>query len=251
MQFAYGTHLQVGGTLSQDHRHADDTGQQTKRVQQLEEVSGIEQTQVFIDVERHALQQVAEGHTNHQRRHEATDEDAPVPHVAPAGVLDLGTVVKTDRTEEQRSQHQNHRHIEARERCGVNHRPGREQRAAGGDQPHLVTVPVRSDGVDHNPTLGVVTAEETGEHAHPHVEPVGDSEANQQNANQQPPDKTQYFIIDHLTTPVLACRLNSRRGLFKVIAAGFQAARSFAGKLEHQEQFSHQEQRVQTADQQH
>ena len=34
-----------------------------------------------------------------------------------------------------------------------------------------------------------------------------------------------------------------------MIAAGFQAARSFAGKLEHQEQFSHQEQRVQTADQ--
>ncbi len=70
--------------------------------------------------------------------------------------------------------------------------------------------------------------------------PSATAKTNQQNANQQPPDKTQYFIIDHLTTPVLACRLNSRRGLFKVIAAGFQAARSFAGKLEHQEQFSHQ-----------
>lgn len=50
---------------------------------------------------------------------------------------------------------------------------------------------------------------------------------------QQPPDKTQYFIIDHLTTPVLACRLSSRGRLLKVIATGFQAAWAEACKFEH------------------
>ncbi|SRN42210.1 Uncharacterised protein [Shigella flexneri] len=89
------------------------------------------------------------------------------------------------------------------------------------------------NGVNHNSTLGVVTTEETGEHAHPHVETVSDCKTNQQNANQQPPDKTQYFIIDHLTTPVLACRLSSRGRLLKVIATGFQAAWAEACKLEH------------------
>ena len=233
VQFAHGTHLQIGRALSNDHPYAHHTGQQAERVKQLEEVTGVVQTQIFINVERYALQQVTERHTNHQRRNEATNEDAPVPHVAPTGVFNLGTVIKTDRTEKQRRQYEDHRDIEAGERSGINHRPGSEQRATCGDQPYLVTVPVWRDRVNHNSTLGVVTTEETGEHPHPHVETVSDCKTNQQNANQQPPDKTQYFIIDHLTTPVLACRLSSRGRLLKVIATGFQAAWAKACKFEH------------------
>ncbi|ABV13524.1 hypothetical protein CKO_02407 [Citrobacter koseri ATCC BAA-895] len=233
VQLTHGTHLQIGRALGNDHPYADDTCQQAKRVQQLEEVTGVVQTQILVDMERYALQQVAKRHADNQRRHKAPHEDAPVPHVAPAGVFNLGTVVKTDRTEEQGRQHEDHRHIETGKRRSVNHRPGGEQRATGGDQPHLVTVPVRGDGVDHNSTLGVVTTEETGEHAHPHVEAIGNRKTDQQNANQQPPDKTQYFIIDHLTTPVLACRLRGHIGLLKVIATGFQAAWATACKLEH------------------
>src|SRR5690606_701906 len=89
------------------------------------------------------------------------------------------------------------------------------------------------------------------EHAHAHVETIGDRKTNQQNTDQQPPDKTQYFIIDHLMTPVLACRLSSRNRLLVVVATGFQAAWAKARELEHQEQFSHQEQGVQTANEQH
>ncbi|AEW72721.1 hypothetical protein EcWSU1_01282 [Enterobacter ludwigii] len=54
-----------------------------------------------------------------------------------------------------------------------------------------------------------------------------------------------------MMTPVLACRLSSRTGLLVVIATGFQAAWAKARELEHQEQFSHQEQGVQTTNQQH
>ncbi|VAL68983.1 Uncharacterised protein [Enterobacter kobei] len=100
MQFTYGTHLEIGCPLGDDHRHAHHACQQTKRIQQLEEVTGVEQTHIFVDVERYALQQVTERHTNDQRWNEATDEDAPVPHVTPAGVFNLGTVVETHRTEE-------------------------------------------------------------------------------------------------------------------------------------------------------
>ncbi|AAN79286.1 Hypothetical protein c0813 [Escherichia coli CFT073] len=178
VQFAHGTHLQIGCALSNDHPYAHHTCQQAERVKQLEEVTGVVQTQIFINVEWYALQQVTERYTNHQRRNEATNEDAPVPHVTPAGFFNLGAVVKTDRTEEQRRQHEDHRHIEAGERSGIDHRPGSKQCAACGDQPNLVTVPVWCDGVNHNSTLGVVTTEETGEHAHPHVETVSDCKTN-------------------------------------------------------------------------
>ena len=100
VQFTNRTHLQIGCALSDDHRHAHHAGQQTKRIQQLEEVTGVVKTHVFVQVERYALQQVTERHADHQRWNEATDEDAPVPHVAPTGVFNLGTVVETDRTEE-------------------------------------------------------------------------------------------------------------------------------------------------------
>ncbi|MNT18940.1 hypothetical protein D3C72_1541700 [compost metagenome] len=133
MQFTHSTHLQISRTLSDNHRNAHHTCQQTKRIQQLEEVTGVVQTHIFIEVERNALQQVAERYADHQRWHEATDEDAPVPHVTPAGVFNLRTVVKTDRTEEQGRQYQNHRDIEAGERSCVNHRPGGKQCAARGD----------------------------------------------------------------------------------------------------------------------
>ncbi|MNT62442.1 hypothetical protein D3C72_2001630 [compost metagenome] len=101
MNFTAGTHLQVSCPLSHQHGQTDHTRQQTKRIEQLEEVAGVEQAHVFIEVERNALQQVAERHAEYHRRHEAADKDAPVPHVAPAAALQLRAVVKTDRAEEQ------------------------------------------------------------------------------------------------------------------------------------------------------
>lgn len=148
------------------------------------------------------LQQVAERHAEYHGRHEGADEDAPVPHVAPAAALQLGTVVETDRAEEQGGQHQDHGDVEAGEGRCVDHRPGGEQRAAGGDQPHLVTVPVRGDGVDHHPALGIGFPDDAHQNADAHVETVGDGEADQQYANQDPPNKSQYFIVKHTWTPV-------------------------------------------------
>ena len=148
-------------------------------------------------MKRHALQQVAERHANHQRRHEAAEENAPVPQLTPAHIFDFRAVVKTDRAEEKRGQHQNHRHIEAGKGRRIDHWPGGEQRAAGGDQPHLVAVPVRRDTVNHDAAFGIGATQNARQHSHAHIETVGDREANQQHADQQPPDKTYNFIIQH------------------------------------------------------
>ncbi|HOT81487.1 MAG TPA: hypothetical protein PKY13_15950, partial [Microthrixaceae bacterium] len=93
-------------------------------------------------MERNALQQVAEGDAEDQRRHGAADEEAPVPRRAPARILDLAAVIEADRAEEERPQHGEHRPVEAGEGRRINQRPGGEDGTAAGDEPHLVAVPV-------------------------------------------------------------------------------------------------------------
>ena len=201
MQLACGAHLQIGRALRQDHRDADHARQQPERIEQLEEVTGVVEAQKFIRAERHALQQIAERDANHQRRHKAADKDAPVPHAPPAHIFNFRTIIETYRTKKERRQHQNHRHIEAGEGGGIHHRPGGEQRPARGDQPDLVAVPVRRDAVDHNAAFGVVTPHQPRQHADAHIKAVRYGEAHQQNADQQPPDKAQNFIIKHGCSP--------------------------------------------------
>ena len=153
--------------------------------------------QDIVELERDALQQIAEGDAEDQRRDRAADEQPPVPRVAPARVVDLGAVVETDGPEEQAEQHQQHRHVEARERGAVDHRPGREDRAAGGDEPHLIAVPVGADGIDGDAPFRVVARDEWQQRADAHIHAVGDSEADQQRADHPPPNEFQGLIVEH------------------------------------------------------
>ena len=124
--------------------------------------------QQFVQAEGHALQQVAEGDAEDQRRNGTAGEQPPVPGITPLRIVELRTVVEAHRPEEQGEQHEQHRHVEAGEGGGVNGGPGGEDGAAGGDQPHLVAVPVRADGVDGNPPLGVGLGDEGQERTHAH-----------------------------------------------------------------------------------
>ena len=152
-------------------------------------------------MERYALQQSAEGNAEDQRRHHAADEEAPVPGIAPAGIVNLGPVVEADGTEEQREQHQQHRHVEAGKGGGIDHRPGGEDGAARGDEPDLIAVPVRADGVDGDAAFGVGTGDEGQEAAHPHVHAVGDGKPHEECSDEDPPDELQGFIIEHCHLP--------------------------------------------------
>jgi len=57
---------------------------------------------------------------------------------------------------------------------------------------------VRSDGVDHHAALVVVLAEERQERADAHVVAVHDGEADEQHADEKPPDYFEDFIVDHV-----------------------------------------------------
>src|SRR5690606_29919897 len=107
-----------------------------------------------------ALQQVAEGDAEDQRRYCAADEQAPVPGLAPARIVDLAPIVETDRPEEECPQHRQHGPVKAAEGGGIHQRPGGEDGATTGDEPDLVAVPVRADGVDDDAALDIVLADE-------------------------------------------------------------------------------------------
>ncbi|MGF6370972.1 hypothetical protein OKW40_003722 [Paraburkholderia sp. RAU6.4a] len=113
MNHPIGLPLDERGAVRGQHRHADESRQQRERIEQAEEAAVIGDAQIGIERERHALQQIAERDTEHQRRHEAADKEAPVPRVAPARILALAAIVEADRAEEQREQHEQHREVEA------------------------------------------------------------------------------------------------------------------------------------------
>jgi hypothetical protein len=153
-------------------------------------------------VERQAEQEVAESDAEHQRRHRAADEEPPVPGVAPARVVHLAAEVEAHRPEEECEQDEQQRPVESGERRRVDQRPRRKGRAAGGDEPDLVALPRRAHRIDDDAALLVVLAEERQQCAHAHVEAVGHGEADQQHADEQPPDDLERFVVeDHDATP--------------------------------------------------
>jgi hypothetical protein len=123
---ALGPHHEVVRALEGDHAKAHHPGEQRERIEQRPEAASVGRHHQVVEVERHAQQQVAEGHTEDDRRHRPADEEAPVPGAAPGRVLDFGAVVEADRAEEQRPQGGHHRPVETREGGGVDQRPGGE-----------------------------------------------------------------------------------------------------------------------------
>ncbi len=184
--------------MSTEHAQADHATEQRERVEQCEEGAVVGRTHQLVELERQPEKQVAEGHAEHQRRHRTADEQRPVPGTAPARVLHLAAVVEAHWPAEQREQHQQHGPVQAGESHRVDHRPGGEQGATGGDEPHLIAVPMRGDGVDRHTPLVVGLADEGHQRHGAHVEAIGQGEADQQHTDQHPPDQLENLVVEHL-----------------------------------------------------
>ncbi len=63
-----------------------------------------------------------------------------------------------------------------------------QSRATGHQQPDLVAVPDRSDGVHHDPAVGVVAADEGQQHADAEVEALQHEVAGPERGDQQESD---------------------------------------------------------------
>ena len=192
--------------MHQQHRHAHQPAQQRERRQQAEQAAFVVHPQGVVEVERHAQQHVAHGHAEHQRRHQAAGEQRPVPYRPPARIGHLAAELETDRPQDQRHQDQEHRDVEAREADRIQRRERREDRAAAQDQPDLVAFPHRPDDVQHDAPLLVGAGHRGQQRGHPQVEAVHHREADQQDAQQQPPDQPQRGVVErnrvHPQSPV-------------------------------------------------
>src|SRR5690606_26915396 len=89
-----------------------------------------------------------------------------------------------------------HGKVEAGEAHRVKRREGGEDGPAPQDQPDLVAFPGRSDDVEQHPSFGIGPRREGQQRPHPQVAPAHDGEADQQYAQQQPPDQPQGFIVE-------------------------------------------------------
>ena len=98
--------------------------------------------------------------------------------------MDFAAVVKPDRAEKQRPQHDQHGPVETAEGGGVDQRPGRKNSATAGDEPDLVAVPVRPHGVDNDAAFQVAAPDKGQQGAHAHVVAIHDGKADQQHADQ-------------------------------------------------------------------
>ena len=182
--------------MSDEHREADKAAEQREGHQKAEEVALIDDAHRIVEAEGHAAEHIADRHAEDHRRDEAADEEAPVPEGAPARLGQLGAILEPDRPQDDGDQDHHHRQIEAGERGGIECRPGGEDRAAAEDQPDLIAFPDRADRVDHDAPLVVVLGDEGQEGRDPEVEAVHDREADQENAEQQPPDQAERLIVE-------------------------------------------------------
>ncbi len=147
-------------------------------------------------MERHTFKRVADRDPENQRRHCAANKERPVPVPTPRYTLALRPILKSNRTEDQREQHQKHGKVEAGKAQRIKRGPRRKDRPAAQNEPDLIAFPNGTDRVDSDTPLGVGLRHEGQKRANAHVEPVGDGEADEEDTEQPPPDQAQRGIVD-------------------------------------------------------
>ncbi len=199
--------------MRHQHRQRDQSAEQAERIEQLEEAGPlVEHPHFVIDAERRALQEIADRDAEDERGNEPADEERVVPKRAPRGIVDLVSELEADGTHDERRQHEKYRDIEARERRCVNRRPGGEDRAAAEQQPDLVAVPDRTDRVDGDAPLDIASRDEGQQRRDAEVEAVHDGEADEQHAEEKPPDQAEDFVVDRNGHVRFLTRPEQRRG---------------------------------------
>ncbi len=182
-----------------DHADGQQPGQQREGIEQTSKIAFINQPHAAgIETEGRSLDHIADGHTEDQRRHEARDHHQQVEDRTPGAVLHLAAIDDGDRADHQACQCDYHRRIEAGEGRGIDHGPGREDRAGTQDQPDLVALPDRADGIDDDAPLAILARHEGQQDQAAKVEAVGQRKADQQHAQQHPPDHPQRAVVEQV-----------------------------------------------------
>src|SRR6185295_5614737 len=123
-------------------------------------------------------------------------EDAPIPAAPPANVVPLAAVFEGDPAHDESDQDDQQRQVEAGEQRRVPLRKGGEGGTAGDEQPHLVAVPDRADGVDEQPALAIVPAEHRQQDADAEIEALEQEIAGPEQRDEREPDGGELHFVD-------------------------------------------------------
>ena len=122
------------------------------------------------DLDAHALHEVGECDAQQQRDEPGAGRVHPVPRVAPLLGGDLGAPLEGDDAHDQADQDEKQGQVHAREHGGVPLGESGESRAAGGEEPDLVPVPVGADRAHRLGAFAVALGDEGQEHSDAKVE---------------------------------------------------------------------------------
>ena len=213
--------------------------QQRERMQQVEEAAGVDGPRDLVDVERYAR-----GTGCRRQRRTAAPGTAPPMNSAQSqtlrqrGSVSLLRNMKPTGPQDQRDQHQEHCQVEARKRRGIEQRPGREHRAAAEDEPHLVALPDRLDGLEQSAALSASVLPMKRKSAPtPRSKPSVTAKPISSTPEQQPPDQTQRLVLEHWPSSFAGRRTGARRPVTEAVGAA-------ADHPLHQEHVHDQERRV-------
>ena len=194
---------QVDRTVRHEDGQRHDAEEQRERVEQAEQVAGVvertrRRTAKSVSAGVPASGSIAMPLTmlpnatpNSRAGSAEPDDDGPVPAGPPRGRVPLAAVLEGDAAQDEADQDEEQREVHAAEHRRVPEREGREGRAAGDEQPHLVAVPHGRDRVDHHAATQVVLADDRQQHADAEVEAVEDEVADPEHGDQGEPDGCQ------------------------------------------------------------
>ena len=155
---------------------------------------------------RQAAQQVAEGGAEEHGQQQAGNGEDDVPCRSPERILEVASELDGDAAQDQHPQNEEDREVEAGETRREHRRKGREERAAGGEQPHFVAVPVRPDCAQDLPALGVRPRDEEMQGSRAQIESVENDIGDEHHGGNGEPEFSHDALRRRAMPLVLGCR---------------------------------------------
>ena len=150
------------------------------------------QEEVAVGLQRNPPQHVGQRGAEEDGEQGAGEAEDAVQQGAPDADVDVIAQLEAHAAQHQEPEHDHQRQIEAAEGRSVEQRKGEVERAAAGQQPHLVAVPDRADAAEGGAALRLGADQEEVERAHAEIKAVEHDVAHDHHGNQPEPDKTHH-----------------------------------------------------------
>ena len=155
------------------------------------------QKEVAVCVQRYTAQHVGQRGSVKNAEQSACQSEDSVKQRAPYAHVDMVAQLQADAAQDQQPKHDHQRQVKAAEGRCVKQRKSKIERAAAGQQPHLVPVPHRPNARKRGFALGFVSHQEQMQHADAEIESVEHHVADDHDCDEPKPDETH-----HCKTPI-------------------------------------------------